>query len=147
MAADALTVLFSGAGAGAAAGGVLRFMFQQRLKNAVRVEYEQKLETHKAQLRRETDKEIARLKAELQIAAAERNVRFSRVFERRVTAIEKVHKTLLAFRDSVTDFATLIEPPMKNEKFEAMQNAAKAFKDCFDERINYSFPKPRLISI
>ena len=47
----------------------------ERLKNAIKHEYDEKLETHKAQLKREYDKEIEEFKAHLQIAAAERNIR------------------------------------------------------------------------
>src|SRR5438094_301334 len=80
---DPLTVLLSG-GAGAAAGGILSAIFLERLKNAIRVEFEQKLETHKAQLRHEAEKEIELLKAQLQITA----IRYSQVFEKRVEGAE-----------------------------------------------------------
>src|SRR5215471_19250607 len=102
---DALTILLSGGAAGSIATWLTKQVILERLRNAIRAEYEQKLETHKAQLRAETEKEIERLKAQLQIAAAERHVRYSQIFDKRVEGIVKVHTKLLAFRDSVASFA------------------------------------------
>ena len=81
----------------------------ERLKNVIEHEYNEKLETHKAQLRSESDIAIERLKSLLQIAASERNVRYSRVFERTAESVAQIYAKLLAFLDAVEHYTTTIE--------------------------------------
>lgn len=72
---------------GLAGAWLLRNWISERLKASLQHEYAQKLETHKAQLRSQSETHIARLKADLEIAAAERSFRFSHVFERTADTI------------------------------------------------------------
>lgn len=64
----------------------------ERLKNAIKSEYDEKLETHKAQLKAKSDVESERLRAELSIAATEHQVRFLRLHEERALVIAKLYK-------------------------------------------------------
>ena len=43
----------------------------ERLKNAIKNEYDQKLESHKAQLKAQSDVEIEKLRSQLSISATE----------------------------------------------------------------------------
>jgi hypothetical protein len=78
--------------------GVLVVLFQsllvERLKSAIQAEYNEKLETHKAKLKAESDVAQERLRAQLQTAAVQANVTFQRLHERRFQAIEVVYDKL-----------------------------------------------------
>ena len=76
----------------------------ERLKNAIKHEYDEKLEVHKAQLKREYDKEIEQLKAQLQIAASERSIKLSRVFEKTAEIICTTYAKLWAFQKAIEDY-------------------------------------------
>jgi len=107
--------------------GLLVWLFRtwisERLKNAIKHEYDQKLETHKAQLKSESDITVEHLKAQLQIAAAERNVRFSKVFEEIAETVAQTYAKLLAFHDSVGRYVSFIEwagdPPKEERRKQA----------------------------
>jgi hypothetical protein len=81
----------------------------ERLKNAIKHEYDQKLETHKIQLKAQADVSIERLKSELATSAAQRNVRFSRVFERTAETIAETYARLWAFYDAVGDYTSIVQ--------------------------------------
>ena len=66
----------------------------ERLKHAIKSEYDEKLETHKAQLKAKSDVESERLRAQLSIAATEHQVRFLRLHEERALVIAKLYKLL-----------------------------------------------------
>src|SRR5712664_4066698 len=106
---DALTVLLS-TGAGTAAAWISKNMFLERLKNSIRAEYEEKLETHKAQLKCESDKEIERLRAQLQIASAERNVQYSRVFDQTAEIISETYSRLWVFMNAIDGLSRFRKP-------------------------------------
>jgi hypothetical protein len=84
-----------------------RNLISERLKNAIAHEYNQKLETHKAQLRRDYDKEIEKLKAQLQIAAAERSIRLTRVFDTIAETVATTYAKLLVFQKAVEDYTQI----------------------------------------
>ncbi|MBU6411719.1 MAG: hypothetical protein KGR98_15150 [Verrucomicrobia bacterium] len=67
---------------------LFRSWISERIKNAIKHEYDQKLETHKAQL---------------QIAASERSIRLTRVFERQAEVIAATYAKLWAFHEAVED--------------------------------------------
>jgi len=67
----------------------------EKMKNAIKHEYDQKLETLRAQLKSTSDKEIEQLRAKLQIEAAGRNIRLTRVFEKnRRNYFKHIYKAL-----------------------------------------------------
>jgi predicted nucleic acid-binding protein len=92
---DIITIVSSGA-----LSSVLVFLFRnrisERIKASIQHEYDQKLNTYKVQLKIQTEAEIIRLKAQLEIAA-ERNVQYSRVFEKTEDVIAETYGKLLAF--------------------------------------------------
>jgi hypothetical protein len=94
----------------------------ERLKNAIKGEYDEKLETHKAQLKREYDREIEHLKAQLQIAAAERGFRFSHVFEQAAKTIATIYGKLLELHKAVEDYTQIMEPPGNPNRKELAQS-------------------------
>ena len=71
-----------------------RSWLSERLKNSIRAEYDQKLETHKAQLKSQSDIAIERLRADLSIATAEHNIQFARLHEKRAEVIAETYARL-----------------------------------------------------
>jgi uncharacterized protein YaaR (DUF327 family) len=124
--ADLTTVLSSGAFSSA-----LFFLFRnwisERIKASIEHEYAQKLETHKAQLKSQTDIAIVRLKADLEIAAMERNVRFSKIFERMAETIAETYKRLVALKELAGSCTELLDSPLKAERMEAYRQAVNDF--------------------
>ena len=72
----------------------------QRIKSEVQHEYDQNLETHKANLKRDYEVQIERLKADL----AERHLRFSTVFQKTTDAIAETYQNLLELQLATTRF-------------------------------------------
>jgi hypothetical protein len=84
----------SAAGGAGLAVLLMRTWLSEKIKAQIKSEYDEKLETHKAQLKAQSDVEIEKLKSELSIAAAQRNVRFSRLHERQAEIIAEVYEAL-----------------------------------------------------
>ena len=132
---DIITVLSSGA-----LSGVLVFLLRdwisERIKASIQHEYEQKLETHKAQLKSQSETELVRLKAQLEIAAAERNVQYSRVFEKTADIIAETYGKLLALKDAADDYTQLMEPSGGSR-----QKLAEAYRQKAQDFLQYYLPK------
>lgn len=131
--ADALTIV-SSVGLSGLLLWLTKSWISERLKGAIRDEYDQKLETHKAQLKCVYDKEIEQLKAQLQIAAAEQSIRLSRVFERTAETIATTYAKLLAFNTAALNYTQLMEPsddPKRLELREIVQDKAADFVEFY----------------
>lgn len=147
----ALTVI-SSAAVSAALSGLLLWITKswigERLKGAIKAEYDTKLESHKAQLQSSNSKELEILKAQLkshadveveqlrsklQVQAAQQNLTFSRLHERRVDAIDLVHGKLIPVRDSVGRYINAFQPSGASDKehLNAVQTAYNDFKLAF----------------
>jgi len=71
-----------------------RTWISERLKNSIGHEYSQRLETHKAQLDSANNSMLERLRADLQIAASEHQIRFSRLHEKQAEAVAETYRLL-----------------------------------------------------
>jgi hypothetical protein len=96
----------------------------ERLKNAIKAEYDQQLETHKAQLKTASDVEVERLKAQLSLDASERIVLFTRLQERRFEVIAETYALLRALHEAIRTYKPFTEP----EKDERVTNAFNALR-------------------
>ena len=108
---------------------LLRTWISERLKNAIKHEYDQKIETHKAILKSQADIEIERLKSQLTIEAERHNVRFSRVFDEIAETVAGVYERIVSFHNAVGIYVGVLEwndTPSKKERREA---AAKALNE------------------
>lgn len=112
----------------------------ERLKNAIKSEYDQKLETHKSQLKAQTDVEVEKLKSSLSIAAAERHVRFSKLHEDRARFIADAYALLknvyLTFQDYVKIFESAGDKP-REERREIALGAHLALREYYPGKIIY----------
>ncbi|MBY0270736.1 MAG: hypothetical protein K2X06_12760 [Burkholderiales bacterium] len=90
------------------------------MKAAIQNEYSQKLETHKSQLKAQNETDLEHFKAKLQIAASERSIRLTRVFEKTVDIVAGTYERLLAFHDAVGQYTSIVEwsntPPKEDRR-------------------------------
>jgi len=97
-----LTALITAAGA----NGIFVFILQKWFEHKCATE----LETHRANLKRDYDVQIEKLRSELQVASAERSFRFSHVFEHTAKVIVTTYQKLLELQTAVNNFTQLLEP-------------------------------------
>jgi hypothetical protein len=111
-----------------------RLWISERLKSAIKSEYDQKLETHKAQLKAQSDIEIERLRSQLSIAATEHEVRFFRLHEKRGEVIAETYKLLQDLHQRLANYVSIIEfsndPPREERRGNAV-SSHKLFIDFY----------------
>lgn len=143
----ALTVISSAAVSAALSGLLLwitKTWIAERLKNAIKAEYDTKLESHKAQLKAEYDKqlethkaqlkarsdvEIEQLKSSLNIAANQRNTTFSHLHTRRVDVIANTYAKLKKLHDCVANYVKPLELSGERSKEERLKDVVEASAD------------------
>jgi hypothetical protein len=109
----------------------------ERLKNAIKAEYDEKLETHKAKLKSASDVEVERLRSQLSVAASERNILFSNLQERRAEVIAETYSLLRTLYEAVTEYVKPFVPAgdkSKEEKYKDIINAFNAFRLYYPKR-------------
>ena len=148
MTVDFVVQLISSATVSAVFSGALVWFFRlwisERLKNAIKNEYNEKLETHKAQLKAQSDVEIERLRAQLSIAAIEHEVRFSRLHEKRGNVIAETYSLLQELHMRLSNYVAIMELSgdlSREERRDEARNAIKEFKDFYVRNLIF-LPKP-----
>lgn len=125
---------------------LVKSLISEHLKNAIKHEYDQKLEAHKAQLKAQSDIEIERLKSSLKsssdveierlktslsISAAQQNLQFSKLHERRADVIAVSYDKLKVLYRAIQSYTAEFEPAGIAPKEERRKIAADAFNDFF----------------
>lgn len=130
MAADFIFAIITSAFVSAILAGLLLFLakswISERLKNAIKSEYDQKLETYKAELKAESDVAIENLKSRLSIVATEHQVRFSRLHETRAEVIAETYALLRDLYEKVADYVKIFEPAGDRPKEERRKDVISA---------------------
>jgi hypothetical protein len=149
---DVLTILSSLVASGLLSAALLwltKNWISERMKNAIKHEYDEKLETHKAQLKSQTEIEIEQLKSQLQIAAAERNIRYTKIFERTAEATAETYSKLLALLGAFEHYTMAWENENTPPKADRRQVVSKRLEEFFGYyRPNRLFlPKETVIKI
>jgi hypothetical protein len=157
-----VTILYSilsSAAVSTALAAAMVWLFQnlisERMKNAIKHEYDAKLESHKAQLRAAIDTKLEtykaqlyventaateRLKSQLQIAASEHQIRFTKLHEKVAEVVARTYQCLTRLTSAVEQYVSPIEPagcPSKEERRMAVGKAMKRFSDYFHPRQLY----------
>jgi hypothetical protein len=126
-----------------AGGGVLiaKTYLTQKIKSAIKAEYDEKLanlnaqlkirndaaiEVLKAQLKSESDISIEKLKSELSVAAAQRTLQFSQLHSQRAEVIAEVYHDLRDAIDCMVDYTKLFEPVGGTPRKERAKAAVEA---------------------
>jgi hypothetical protein len=138
---------------------LLRTSIGERLKNAIKHEYDGKLELYRAQLKAATDSEVEslkarlqadnavaveRLRADLQITASEHQIRFARLHEKVAETLAETYARLYKLSETVAAYVSPYEfagGPTKRVRREAAGEALRELSDYFRPRRLY-LPKP-----
>jgi len=122
---------------------ILRLWVAERIKNSIKNEYDQKLETHKAVLKAETEIEIEKFKSQLSQLSIEHQIRFSKLHELRAEIIAETYSLLKNLYIKLGDYVKLFEPAGDQPRDERRKLAIAAhekFSTYFQEKIIF-FPK------
>lgn len=106
----------------------------ERIKGAIQLEYDQKLEAHKAQLRAEHEVSLERLRAELVTVTKEHEVRFTHLHGKVAIVVATVFEKLQALFNAVSLYVTpnqIALPPDSTERRNAVNKAAQSFTSYF----------------
>ena len=101
------------------------------------------LEEHKLKLKADADRELARLTADLQIAAARERTRFDLLHQKRAEVIAKVYALIARTHRAARNFARPMEwsgEPTKQEKFDELSAVGNELGTYFGENRIY-FPE------
>lgn len=140
---DAVTILTSMTASGALAGLLLwltQSWISERLKNSIKHEYDQRLATFQAQLKAQHDTELERLRADLQITASERQIRYQKLHEQVAETVAQTYALLRKLYGTVamyvSDVGWSADPP-DDELREMIGGAIKGFCDYYRPRRIY----------
>lgn len=111
----------------------------ERIRGAIQHEYAVKLEELRGKLKSESDQDIEKLKAGFQVLAAERNVRYSRTFDRIAETVASVYAKLIALNGAAHNCTMLMEEDdsKRAEQQRAFQETAADFLDYYVPRKIY----------
>lgn len=148
MLADFVITVISSAAVSVVLSGLLLWItktwISERLKNAVKAEYDTKLESHKAQLKAEydtqvethkaqlkarSDVELEQLKSTLSIVASQRNTAFSHLQTRRVDVIANTYSKLRKLHDCVANYVKPFEAIGERSKEDRRMDVVNASED------------------
>jgi hypothetical protein len=155
LATDFAITVISSAAVSAALSGLLLWLTKtwvaERLKNAIKAEYDTKLEsykaqlkgdydkqleTHKAKLKASSDVELEKLKSSLSIAANQRNMAFSQLHTRRVDIIANTYAKLKTLHDCVANYVKAYEAigeRSKEDRRQDVMSASSAFTPYYSQ--------------
>jgi len=122
---------------------ITRLWLTEGIKNSIRIQFEEKLETHKAQLKAQSDVELERLRSQLRDASAERNIVFSRLHEQRANTIAETYSCLKELHICLSEYVKVFEMaggPSKEERYKKLVAAHEAFFESFAKRLIF-FPE------
>lgn len=122
---------------------ILRLWVSEKIKNSIKNEYDQKLETHKAVLKAETEIEIEKFKSQLSLVSIEHQIRFSKLHELRAEVIAETYALLKYLYIKLGDYVKLFEPvgdSPRDQRRKAAITAHEKFSKYFQEKLIF-FPK------
>lgn len=122
---------------------ITKSWISERLKSSIKSEYDQKLETHKAKLKANTQVEVEQLKAQLQIFINEHEVRYTQLYEKRAEIIAETYSRLKHVHASLGDYVSIFEMggiPSREERRRIATDAHDAFRSYYSGKLIF-FPK------
>lgn len=127
------TILTSMVSSGAFSVAVIwltQSLISERLKNAIKSEYDLQLESHKAHLKSSSDTSIEKLKSNLVLMTYEHQIKFSKLHEKRADVIAEIHEKLhhvlrssRKFVDPIRQYPNDIAESQREYEEQQLQNA------------------------
>jgi len=109
----------------------------ERVSNAIRHEYDLKLEAHKVTLQCQHELELTKLRSNLEIAASEQRIRFTSLNEKVGETVGRVYERLTVLHQHSARYVSIFEPadwPSKKDRRESLNKAFEAFRDYYQPR-------------
>ena len=106
----------------------------ERLKGAIKSEYDLKLEAYKNQLSSESARDLESYKAQLQIAATTHQIKLSSLHEKIAETVAGVYERIVNLEDSVADYVKAFEPtggPTKEERRKVLAGKLDDFRNFY----------------
>ena len=119
-----------------------KLWLSERIKTAIKSEYDEKLETHKAQLKAQSEVAIERLRSQLHSASLEHEIRFSRLHEMRANAISETYSCLKEMYFRLADYVKPFEPAggsTQQERFKRLIESYREFNEAYSKKLIF-FP-------
>ena len=130
--------ILSSAAVSAALSASLVWFFRswigERLKNAIKSEYDLKLEAYKNELSTASSREIEALKAQLQIATSTHQIQFATLHAKVAETVAGVYSRIVKLRRSVADYVKIMEAsggPTKAERRKVLGDKLGEFHDFY----------------
>ena len=127
--------------------GIFNFIFRtwisERIKNSIKSEYDQKLETHKAILKSQADVELEKLRAQLALAGAEQQIRYNKLHELRAEIVAGTYERLKDLYIKLSEYVKIFESSgdlPKKERRELAAHSHEIFSKYFHTKLIF-FPK------
>lgn len=117
---------------------IAKSWLSERLSQSIRSEYNQKLETHKAQLKASSDVEIERLRSQLNIFATEHQIRYAKMHVARAEVIAETYSLLKELYICLADYVKLFEPAggvARGQRRERAYEALTKFKSYYPPKL------------
>ncbi|MFC3674552.1 hypothetical protein [Ferrovibrio xuzhouensis] len=144
---EILVQILSSGFVGALAAGfivwVTRLWLSERIKQSIKNEYDQKLETYKAELRAKSEIELERLRAQLSILSTEHEVRFSRLHQKRAEVIAETYASLKDVFFRLAEYVKKIEmsgEEPRQERYRKLVESHEKFRAAYSLNLIF-FPK------
>jgi hypothetical protein len=113
----------------------------EKIKGAIKTEYDERLEILKSRLKAESDLELERNKHSLALEATRQNLRFARLHEMRATVIADVYAALNDTYLALKIYTAAFEPagfPSKGERLKILSTEHQRFrKSLYPNRIYF----------
>jgi hypothetical protein len=117
---------------------LFRSLISTRLAAAVTAEYSRQLESHKADLRKDTETALETVKSRLSILAFERQTIFEALHAQRATVIAETYAKLKTLFIAVEQYTQQFEPaggPTKDERHTRVLEAHSALRDYYPTKL------------
>ena len=117
---------------------IVKVTLTEKIKAAIKSDYDAKLETLKHELKSKSVIEIEKLKSELNIATIEMQVRYSGLYEMRVKAVAELYAALRHAIFNLEVYTNLMQPDnspeARKERAQAAYDANKNFATLYREK-------------
>lgn len=143
---DTLTILTSVTASGAFSAAIVwlaKSWISERLKTSIKHEYDQKLASFHAQLKAKQETELEKLRAELQIAASERQIRYQKLHEQVAKTVANTYGLLQQMYGLTSKYVSDLgfsTDPSDEELVPMIEKAISKFRRYYRPRRIY-FPK------
>ncbi len=121
----------------------------ERLKNAIKHEYDEKLETLKIQLNAQNSIELEKMKSKLYESSIEHQIKFSKLHDIRAEVIAETYSLLYNLYHAIANYTTKMEfgqTESRERRWELANEAYNTFYKYYQKKVIY-LPKETVLNI